>query len=281
MRLIKKWWWLIAIILAIALVIGWEEERCQTKEYECRASYAAQTLSERLPGDVSIYQRASTQQAITAACEPHGYLCRLFGATNLPSVLLVLIGIGGVWAAIRTLRAIEKQVDALIASERPWLLLVKENIGEPYLNPIETQPAGDLHLSYCNFSFKNYGRTPAKIVTEKAELQISNNPGKPNDLKIYEADYARDNPAIVPQGGIINARAGIAVLGYISSTEYAAINNKKAFLWLCGFIRYRDTFDRVGVVEYETRFCYLWDSNMENPRPEWRLAGPSEYNRAN
>jgi hypothetical protein len=83
----EKWWWTV-LILAIALVIGWEEKRCQTQAYQCRASYAAQAQSDRLRGKISINQQASEQQAIAAACEPNGYFCRLFSSANLPTMLL-------------------------------------------------------------------------------------------------------------------------------------------------------------------------------------------------
>jgi hypothetical protein len=109
----RKWWWLIAGILGIGLTIGWKVERCEVQAYQCRADYAAQAQSERLSGIISVNQQAAEQQAIATACEPTGYFCRLFSATNLPTMLLVFIGIGAVCAALRTLWAIEKQTEAM------------------------------------------------------------------------------------------------------------------------------------------------------------------------
>lgn len=124
MRWTKQRWWLIVVILAIALVIiGREEERCQTQVEKCRASYAAQALSEKLPINISVNQKASEQEAIAAACEPNGYFCRLFGPANLPTVLLVLIGIGATWAALRTLWAIERQAALMEAQFDQWVVL--------------------------------------------------------------------------------------------------------------------------------------------------------------
>ena len=145
MRWLKKWYWLLVLIIAIALVIGWKEKRCQAQSYQCRADYAAQ-LSSKIPID----QRASAQQAIAAACEPNGYFCRLFGAANLPSMLLVIIGIGAIVAAVKTLRAIEEQTretaraakatedsakathataEGIIKIERAWIDVRLEKIG--------------------------------------------------------------------------------------------------------------------------------------------------------
>ena len=121
MKWIKKWWLLILVILAIAGV-GWLEKRCHTQEYRCRAIYAAE-----LPAPLSVDQQVSSQQAIAAACEPNGYLCRLFSAANLPSILLVIVGMAGIWAALRTLKTIQTQVGQVerefIASHRPKLVI--------------------------------------------------------------------------------------------------------------------------------------------------------------
>jgi hypothetical protein len=105
-------WWLILVILAIASVIGWKEERCQAQANQCRAAYETQAQFERVGAPrLTVNQQASEQEEIAAACEPNGYFCRLFSAASLPTVLLVLVGIGGIWAALRTLNTIERQAD--------------------------------------------------------------------------------------------------------------------------------------------------------------------------
>ena len=146
---LKKWWWLLPII-AIALVIGWEEKRCQAQSYECRAGYAAQVQLERLAKRQSVYEQAAEDQAITAACEPNGYFCRLFGSANLPTMLLVFVGIGAIWAALRTLNAIKAQVDTQIRSERAYVdaQLIKKQI------------AGAIRY---DLSITNHGKTPARV----------------------------------------------------------------------------------------------------------------------
>jgi hypothetical protein len=113
MKRIRKWYWLIAAILAIALIIGWEEKRCQSQANQCKAEYTAQAQLERLSGNISVYQQASEQQAIAAACEPNGYFCPLLSATNLPTLLLVLIGIAGIYAALQSLDIIKRQADSM------------------------------------------------------------------------------------------------------------------------------------------------------------------------
>ena len=103
---------MIAGILAVTFIIWREEKRGEAQAEQCRANYAAQALLERAAGNVSVYQQASEQQAIAAACEPNGYLFRLFGTANLPTIFLVFIGAIGIGAGLRTLWAIEKQTRA-------------------------------------------------------------------------------------------------------------------------------------------------------------------------
>jgi hypothetical protein len=119
---IKKWSWLLIIILAISLIVGWKEKRCQSQAYQCGAAYAAESQSESLTRALTVDQQASEQEGIAAACEPNGYFCRLFSAANLPSMLLVLVGLGGIYAAIRTLRAIESQTSVLSESQQPRII---------------------------------------------------------------------------------------------------------------------------------------------------------------
>lgn len=182
MKLLKKWWRLLLIILAISGVIGWEEEHCQAQTDQCRATYSAQTRSDRRAFWLMPDQQASEQQAIAAACEPSGYFCRLFGAANLPTMLLVVVGIGGIWAALRTLNAIEKQADAAVISERAWLIaeLVPTAIkfGERRYRPADNTTSelaeSDL-VDGKNFEYTlkvtNMGRTPAFII--KYTINIS------------------------------------------------------------------------------------------------------------
>lgn len=113
MKLLKTWWWVPLVIFAITYVIWREEEHCQTQANECRAEYSAQARSDRSIFWLTPDQRAAEQQTIAAACEPNGYFCRLFGPANLPSVILVFVGIGGIWAAVQTLRNIARQTNLM------------------------------------------------------------------------------------------------------------------------------------------------------------------------
>ncbi|HTV60554.1 MAG TPA: hypothetical protein VMJ93_16895 [Verrucomicrobiae bacterium] len=141
----------MAIILAIALVIGWEEKRGQTQADQCRAYYTAQE-SRRI--GFSVNNDAAEQEAIAAACEPNGYFYRLFGPTNLPSLLLVIVGLGGIWVAMKTIRAIERQI---IIPNRAYL-----RAGEPALS------GGTIF----KFPIENYGHIAGRVVSVSVEIIV-------------------------------------------------------------------------------------------------------------
>jgi hypothetical protein len=121
---IKQWWPVLAIVLAIVALIGWKEKRCQS-----------------------------------AACDSSGYFCHFFSAVNLPTLLLVIVGFGGIRVAIRTLKAIERQAEAieiqgeaLINSERAWV--------DGEITNIDAEIAG---AARYELQIINHGKTPAEI----------------------------------------------------------------------------------------------------------------------
>jgi hypothetical protein len=95
--------------------------------------------------------------------QPKHYLYRLFDAPNLPSILLVLLGIGGIWAALRTLTTIEKQVDAMVNTERAWMEVDVE-LG-PSSAVVEVTDGQQPTVTVVSVAVKwlNVGRTPAWI----------------------------------------------------------------------------------------------------------------------
>jgi hypothetical protein len=215
------------------------------------------------------------------------YWNKAFAPEMFSNWILVLVGLAGIGAAICTLKIIARQtkatednVSALINSERPWLLLQNDSeksIQRPYLIPVETN-MGD-RFTHCIFWMKNYGRTPGCVFASKAELQIGDNPTQPPDLSVYEMIRAEHNAIPVPPDQQIPSQA-ILTTGFIKADDVAHVEHGGKYLWLCGFIKYRDTFERTRSPEYETRFCWLYENRFNTPEPFWKPAGPSEYNRA-
>jgi hypothetical protein len=250
----EKWWWTV-LILAIALVIGWEEKRCQTQAYQCRASYAAQAQSDRLRGKISINQQASEQQAIAAACEPNGYFCRLFSSANLPTMLLFFIGIGGIWAALRTLGAIRRQADlmekSLVSVERAFVFFKGFEISR-IVDPIsQTATAWRFGIIW-----ENSGTTPTRR------------------LDIHVSWYSRTDP--LPQGfdfPDLGPPGHLVVIGPKATTSTGPFDIPIATLtgvqqgthhvYFWGRATYRDVFSNTPM--HITRFCWKLFGVVGNP----------------
>jgi hypothetical protein len=223
MQWTKKWWGLLIVILAVAFVIGWKEERCQSQAYQCRATYAAQAQSERLSGAVSINQQASEDQAITAACEPNGYFCRLFSAANLPTMLLVFIGMGGVYVAISTLKIIERQTKATEEAERAWVLVETAQIREIYYQVSAISPivrnfgksitrVRKIRMGFCALQITEE-LPPVPIYTQEQETDFVLHPNRecrPIDVSISNAGLqaAVDGLKLLYIYGVIEYLAG-------------------------------------------------------------------------
>lgn len=245
---------MIVAVLAVALIIGWEEKRCQTQAYQCRTTYAAQSQSERIAVPLSVYQQASEQQAIAAACEPNGYFCRLFGATNLPSLLLVVVGIGGIWAAIRTLRAIERQADIMEKS----LKIVEA--ADVYIENAGLIPRGRITPdSHIGITLKNFGRTRAENVRSYIITII---PGVPNSEPL---------PDTFPM-----AAGGTQLVGFLKFKQFVnqetfrRIEDGSISVRFSGSVTYNDrfgdshTFECRGALDPQTGTFVLGDTDPRN-----------------
>lgn len=197
------------------------------------------------------------------------------------------------WQAWETRRAVQaardsanatrKNVEALITSERPWLLVEWGKFGDkvqvPYLLPLENRP--DARASNCIFTVRNYGKTPAKVLEQRAELQVSENPTAPPDVDIYKPSFKGPDTYMFPQEQALPMEARLRNVAFVSKIDSDAIKGGGKFLWLCGVIRYEDSFEREDRTSpYETCFCYLWDTRTNAPAPQWRSAGPPTYNHA-
>src|ERR1039458_2437169 len=101
-------------------------------------------------------------------------LC-IAGAVALFTLALVVVGAIGVCAAIRTLRAIEKQSKHMANSERPWILINK--LGEAPLLDFVERPEEFEFLSGKPMAvayYKIYGNTPARIVSIHTRFHFIN-----------------------------------------------------------------------------------------------------------
>lgn len=185
--------------------------------------------------------------------------------------------------------ASKAQIEAVIASNRPWLLIEwdKERFGDriqqPWLVPVTEDPSENAKLTHCIFFIRNYGKTPAKVILQTAGLQVGDSVVYPPDTSVYDLDAPTSGHTsyMFPQQESIPFEARLFRGGFITSEDRDAVRSGSKFLWICGAIRYRDSQrSDTDPTLHETRFCYLWETRMNTQAPFWRMFGPPEYNRA-
>lgn len=102
--------------------------------------------------------------------QPPHYLYRVFDAPNLPNILLVFVGIGGVWAALRTLKTIEKQVDAQVNAERAWMEVDIKLGPSPSVTEVTSGQRPTETAVSLSVKWMNVGRTPAWITLTQISM---------------------------------------------------------------------------------------------------------------
>jgi hypothetical protein len=228
------------------------------------------------------------------------YRCRLISSANLPTDYLVVIGAGGVFVAIFTLKSIHHQAvqvreqtkilnesaetakqaaeaallnaQAVIDSERAWLLL-KDHSAPDKEEKILGAPYSDSFYR-CPIVLKNVGKTPAKLISARAEIQIADSNKGPRELAVFDGSVEGFVPEIIPQGETMPFLARSS--RKITAQEQAEFGAGKRFFWLCGSVRYEDIFRQER--SHETKFCYLWEERGDGLGCFWHMAGPREYN---
>ncbi len=210
----------------------------------------------------------------------------LYVALTAAAVIVGVITARAIWRQMKanevSARAAKDSADALMRGDRAWVLIkrtvTQDRIEDPYL-PTVVQMMTDKRIPNCVFYLKNYGKTPAKMIAWKYELQIGDNPGTLPDATVYDMrNPPVFTPDMIPQGASFAQRADFKILP--REQEFIDIKDRNKFLWLCGTVKYVDTFERGKGSEHETVFCYVWETRMTTPKPFWRLAGLPEYIRA-
>jgi hypothetical protein len=215
------------------------------------------------------------------------------GLAALFTGLLVIVGWGGVRAAVRTLAAIERQVTlmerqtvvlegqtrtneasvaALINSERAWVVVSK--VWPPNL----MWESHDLPGRYNTFDFdiQNVGRTVARLTAFRSTsrvLQRSEAPPIP--------EYTTNPDELTPIQGRIMApgetidHLRIVVLESFDFEKFNSLQRGELIMWIYGYIEYVDLADRT----HRNQFCYRYVNPMEGPLPtKYIPAGPKGYN---
>lgn len=279
------------IVLAVLLIIGGKGYTSPHKGAEPKNYHAA---SQNFQGNgVAFYPVSDLATAIDqnpSYQKTKAYLKKAFGPELLGTWILVIAAGIGIWYTIRTLRllsistkAAKKAADsawlnaqAVIYTERPWLIVEQSEI-TPRIADLNTvfndlPPTDRDKHTDCIFWIKNYGRTPAIVVAQKTELQIGNHGLKPPDPAFFD-NFGPITPYVFPQDTTHPQIATLAAT--ITQADRVLIKIQTKFVWLCGYIRYKDSVPRPDAITYETRFCYVWWNN--DVASGWTI-GPERYN---
>jgi hypothetical protein len=218
------------------------------------------------------------------------------------TVALAVIGAIAARIAINTLRYIGVQtrhagiaakaardsVQAIVDSERPWLLIPSGVVYPEIENPILiVRLPGEFRVSYCDFKLKNFGRSPARVIETKLRLVLGDTQNFVPDISLYESKDSAEDDYTFPQGEVLQVQASLGGDGRMTMHERdELLVTKKSSLWLCGYFKYTNTFNREKSPIHTSRICYKWmydapsvlDSDIH--KTFWVVGGPIEYNKA-
>ena len=234
-----------------------------------------------------------------------------YKAYVIATMILVIVGSIGVYKAHETLRAIKLQAqimqrqteatekaaraavtsagaakasaDALTRIERAWLMLCTiEPKGETFYYDFIEGASGKPVEAIIKLA--NYGRSPAWLVESNFRLVRSESRSVPLEYGI---------PTVLPNGEPIPPQHhGIPVAvrleplepfsaSLLTRDEAQQIEERKLFLYLYGFAKYKDIFFEETRIVREIYFCFVFQTYREPGLPlgRWEYTGPPEANR--
>lgn len=165
--------WITATITAlVAVIISWEAKRCYAEAEKCKSAPQAEFFLAPLQTRItaSVNQKQPPDETSRACAHADRYLCAILTPANLPTIYLVIIGVGGIVIGIGTLRGIQEQTTHLVNSERSWII------------PRFNYPNSDRRIRILTTSkemvidliltLHNSGKTPAWITERRITLKV-------------------------------------------------------------------------------------------------------------
>ena len=264
--------YLFAIVLAVHLPIHGQEERRKptTNETHAQATKKPDTAKPPSPPNagVVVNQEATNCQCNRAADNPKSYFSRLFSPENLPNIGLFFAGIVAIIVAICTLKiivrqtaAIEKQANAMINSERAWVIVELipicrrfDKVGwcRPVVNnwaqlSDEEIVAGE-HRKH-RLKVTNMGRTPATILRCQIEYSFVGG-SEVKRIEVAGLDLAL--------GGDKSTDRPIIDIDGLQSSLITEVGDSKKNVDFRGTVEYQTVFDASEV--YVALFRYIYES---------------------
>src|SRR5712692_1954023 len=181
---------------------------------------------------------------------------------------LVLVGIGAIWAALRTLDLIKRQADIMAGQTKDTATAAKaaSHNAIATLKSVEAFKNAerawvDVYLTKIgpavyNLEVKNCGRTVAKIKEFCLIPKLSPSPETlPEASKIYDFENSttvRRSKLLVPDDPWVILT--INLVTNLGKEDFASVWANKIGLVYYGILRYDDISDEA----HETYFCYLF-----------------------
>lgn len=190
-------------------------------------------------------ESAETQKEKSLAALINWLTLSFTGAAAVFTGLLVIVGGFGVWAALRTLRAIENQVDVMIVSERAWVLV---EIGE--LPPFQPDP-NQVQFLYIAPAIKSFGKTPARVKRIVGRIQLM-----PEGEKLPpEPAYPSGQSSDLRIDAVLPPEVHIQPMRFpVSGQEFIQVQKGDLTLYAHGYIDYADVSGKLR----HSGFCYVY-----------------------
>jgi hypothetical protein len=198
------------------------------------------------------------------------------GVLALATLIIAYLAVGQARAAKMSAEAAKGAADALMNSERAWLVVDPDPRSEPQMYDYGAGPAP---RNAFIFQVSNAGKTPARIVESAAKYitlsSLDDLPPRP--------DYGtpqRENDIVIPcQREAPGSRTGLVFLepsSVLAPREWGAIQRQEKFVYAYGRYKYLDASGR----DFRTAFGFVYHVPLGgDPRPKgWRRDGPDPYN---
>jgi hypothetical protein len=287
----KRFLW-VSIVLCGFLPINGQQKTAQANTGENAPDGSSSPVSVTV-----IDQPTSKEQTETPKQEPKSYLGTLISANNLPSLLLVAVGVGAIvfaWKTVDATRDAAKaallNAQAVINSERAWMIpkIVQPANHGPIMSPSSTRNDPPIKIK---LTIANQGKTPAigtRALNGYCSVEIVDPQSQSWTLELPQIpDYSGVRGGkIVPQapGSVYVSGEGSELsIDQIDKdfclAESRAWARKEKCLCIMGYYEYLDVFGRTRI----TRFCYAYQDVSQidssgGTQYRFRKAGPDAYN---
>ena len=189
--------------------------------------------------------------------ESDSYFHILFSAQSLPNLILVFVGIGGVVAAVMTIRSIDKQASLMKKQNKMIMSKERARVRIELIRDISTTPDQISHFGVIA-KVSIFGITEAFIDKTEIEAVVGDYMGASLDKKRWKS--AIDIPSVIrPNSEPHTIRAPLKKDSeFVGEEGFSDILKRRDdFVFFWAAIYYTDVFGRSWVVRLSKRWSYV------------------------